>query len=433
MTEVEKAAKEIKDELAKLKNEIKEAKESSATPEQVKKAEKALEDYKTEADKALKGFVKSEELDKIKTQLGEAEKEISSLKEGNRNVANSTFKGAVSEALNENFEDLKSFVGEKQKGGYFKIEVKAPAEVTSGNITTATTPDNYAASNATMVTDYIRENIFVEQYLQVGSTDKPSIPYVDETAGEGDAAMVAEGGLKPLIDADYNVKYSEAKKVAGRMKASEESLYDFKWLNNKLQGTLKRKHDIARQQNILNGDGTGQNLNGIVNLATPFNASQLGTLAATFPAAPDPKAANNYDVIAAMVNAIITQSEGTFIPNVVMINNIDNLTMKLTKDGEGRYLLPPFMSASGEEIDGVRVVSQPALTSGEFIIGDFKNIQLDNVWGYTVRIGWENDDFSRNMVTMIGESRLHLYISENDKRGLIRGTFADVKTALTTV
>ena len=402
----------------------------AATPEQLKEAQDSVADLKKSLEEGLKGLVKEDEFKKVKKSLEDAEAEVKALKETGTSGKVVDFKSAVAESLKEQHDELKEFMADRKKGGYFSIDVKVPAAVGTGNITTDATPAGYAAANATNVSDYIREQIYIEQYLSVGSTDQASIPYVDETAGEGDAAMVAEGGLKPLIDADYNTKYSQAKKVAGRMKASEESLSDFKWLLGKLTTTLKRKHDIARQRDILSGPGTGPNLLGITNMAIPFNPAMLGSLADTFPQEGQPGAANNYDVIAVIVNAVITQSEGTFIPNVALVNNIDTLKMKLTKDSSGRYLLPPFMDATGNLIDGVQVVAQPSLPAGTFIIGDLKNVQLDNVWGYTVRFGWENDDFSKNMITMIGESRLHLYISENDKRGIISGDFATVRAAL---
>ena len=47
-----------------------------------------------------------------------------------------------------------------------------------------------------------------------------------------------------------------------------------------------------------------------------------------------------------------------------------------------------------------------------------------------IRFGYENDDFSKNLITMIGESRYHLYITDNEKRAIISGTFDDVIAAL---
>lgn len=338
-----------------------------------------------------------------------------------------SFKEDITKSLEAKKEDFTKWIENKSKGGYFTLyETKAAGSTTSANITSDTTPDNYAASMADGYSPYIREEIFVEEYFDRGTTDKPSLAYVNETAGEGDAAIVAEGSLKPLIDADYLVKYSEARKVAGRMKVSEEALSDFKWLQSAMTTTLKRKHDIARQTQLISGDGTGSNLTGIVSLATPYAASMLTGIAGTI------ESANNYDALAAMATAINVQSEGVFTPNVAFVNPIDALAMKLTKDLDNNYILPPFITADGRVVDGLTIVAKPAITLGSFIIGDFKNVNVRDVWGYRVEIGRSGDDFAENMFTMIGESRLHLYITDNDKRGLISGDFATVKAALET-
>jgi len=410
--------------------ELKDAIGKAATPDEVKAVNDKLGVLEKNITDNAKNYASKDEITKLVEDLKDANAEIKTLQEKGTESKVINFHEAAKSALAEKHEELKAFMSDRKKGGYFDIEIKAPAAVTTVNITTGAVPTNYAGSIATGYSPYLRQQIFVEQYLDRGNTNLPSLPYVNESAGEGDAEMVAEGGLKPLIDADFNVEYSTAKKIAGRMKASEEALSDFGWLLGAMENTLKRKHDIARQANILNGDGTGQNLKGINTIATPFNPTMLGSLVGSMKVEGSTGEANNYDVLAAMYTAIVVQSEGTFMPNVVFVNPIDVLQMELTKDGEGRYLLPPFISEDGTTVKGVQIVSQPAITAGTFVIGDMRLLQLRDVWGYTVRIGWENDDFSRNMVTMIGESRLHLYITDNDKRGIIKGAFADVKAAL---
>lgn len=333
------------------------------------------------------------------------------------------FAGVVGKALKEKHDELINWAEKKEKGGWFEIQVKAPGSTVSANITTAATPGNYAASNADTYSAHTREEVFVEDYFDRGTTDKPSLPYVNEEAGEGDATIVGEGSLKPLIDADFNVKYSTAVKIAGRMKASEEALSDFSWLQSAMTTTLKRKHDIARQNELITGTG---NLKGIKTLASPFNASLVAGIDGLV-------TPTKYDVIASVSAAIEVQSEGAFMPNVAFVNTIDSLNMKLIKDDNKNYILPPFITKDGKVIDGIVVVAKPTIDPGSFIIGDFKNVKLRDVWGYTVRIGRDGNDFSENMVTMIGESRLHLYISDNDKRGIISGTFADVVAAIDNV
>lgn len=207
------------------------------------------------------------------------------------------------------------------------------------------------------------------------------------------------------------------------MKVSDEALSDFKWLLGAITGRLKRKHDIARQNAILNGDASA-GMNGIVSLAPAFNPAILGALANTMT---NP---NHYDVLATVISVIEAQSEGNFVPNLVLMNTMDALAMKLTKDNQGRYLLPPFITKDGKQIEGVQVVTKPFINQGEFVVGDFKLVNLYNVWTFKVLIGMENDDFGKNMRTLIGESRLHLYLTQNDRRAFVKGTFANVITAL---
>lgn len=418
MTETEKMASEFKSTLENLKSELETVKnKKTATPEELKSAKDALEAFKTETAESFKGFTSVDEFKSLKTSLEDAETEIKALKDSSfsSNTGAISFETQVASVLTEKHEEIKEFVSNKSKGGWLDVQVKT---VTSADITTSVTPDNYAASNATTYDPFLRDEIFVEQYFDQGRTDMPSLPYVNEEAGTGDAEIVSEGSLKPLIDAQFNVKYSQAVKVAGHMKASEEALSDFNWLQSAMTTTLKRKHDIARQNYVLGA-------NGISGLSTPFNAAILNGIEVQSP--------QKYDAIVALQTAIAVQSEGVFMANVIFVNNIDSLDMKLEKDSDGNYLTPSFVSEDGTVVDGIRVVAKPTIPVGTFIVGDFRNVNIRNVWDYTVRFGWVDDDFTKNLVTMVGESRFHIYITDNERRAIIAGAFADVITAITPV
>lgn len=409
-------------EIAELHNEFSEKKHAELM-EKIEKAttEKEVEDLIKENQKETNETLK-ELRGLLKTQ-GETITEIKA--RGNQSGQPLTFEKAVENALRERYEDLKEFVKSKARGGEFEIEIKLPAPVTTGN-TTGAVPTNYGASQVTSISELPTHQPFIEDFLTVGNTDKPSIIYIDEIPGEGDAQIVAEGSLKPLIDVKHKVSHSQAEKVAGRMKVSDEALSDYKWLLGAITGRLKRNHDIARQNAILNG-ATGTSIEGIVGLAPAFNPAILGALANTMT---NP---NHYDVLATVISAIETQSEGNFVPNLVLMNTMDALAMKLTKDNQGRYLLPPFITKDGKQIEGVQVMTKPFINQGEFVVGDFKLVNLYNVWTFKVLIGMENDDFGKNMRTLIGESRFHLYLTQNDRRAFVKGTFANVITALKSI
>ena len=416
MDEVQKTAEAINKKLEALETAQKEA----STKTEVKAAQDAIEAFKNENAEALKAFAKVADIDAANKKVDELQSDMTSLMESmkNSNKQPMNFSEAVKNALTEEkFNEIKNHVASKSKGGWLELEViKAVGNIGLANGVDTSAPTNYATSISNSYSPYTYGDQFVEQYLTVGSTDLGNVAYVNESAGEGDATIVAEGGLKPLIDADFNTKFSAAVKVAGRMKASEESLSDYKWLMSAIEGKLKGSHDRARQANVLTK---------IISSATSFNASLLTGFTKLALGK-----STLYDAIAAVVATIAVESQGVFIPNVAFVNTIDALQMKLQKDSSGNYVLPPFMDASGRMIDGVMVIAKPQITAGTYVIGDLKNINLLNVWGYSVRIGWEDDDFSKNLVTMLGESRYHVYITDNDKRGIVTGTFAAVKTAI---
>ena len=427
MEDAKKAAEAINEKLLALET----AQEKAVTKDEIEKANKALEDFKTENAEAMKGFAKASDVSATNKKVDELQSDMTSFMESVKSKNDSegvaTMKEAVRKSLSQKnekgitkAEELKNWAKEafKTQSGNFTVQLKAPALVTTGNLTPTGAADVYATQSATSYSPYEREEIFVEQFFDVGNTELASIPYVDELPGEGDAAIVAEGSLKPLIDVDYVTAYSQARKVAGRMKATEEALYDYGWLESAMTTTLKRKHDIAKQADFLGA-------NGLDGIATVFNPTILGGVTVTSP--------QYYDAIAALVSGIANDSEGAYMPNIVFVNTLDNLKKMLVKDANNNYVMPPFADQNGNIVDGVRIVAKPSIAPGSFVIGDFKNVKVRNLWGYTVRFGWENDDFGKNQITMVGESRYHLYSTTNDRRGIIKGAFADVITALTTV
>ena len=70
-------------------------------------------------------------------------------------------------------------------------------------------------------------------------------------------------------------------------------------------------------------------------------------------------------------------------------------------------------------------------TTGTLIMGDFNYLNIRDTWELTVTFGWENDDFTKNLVTMIGEKRLVPYIKAQYKTAFVKDTIGNVVTAIT--
>lgn len=360
----------------------------------------------------------------VTKNIDDLQEQINVLKENtnSREEMHKSFEQQIAEQLEANRDALKALKGNANASD---VVIKVVGTETTGNVTLpAATPASYTyqMDNPLIVApDFIP---FVQNWTDNGTTDRVSLAYVDEVGQEGDAAFIGEGVVKPLIDIDYEIRYSAAKKVAGKIKVSEEALDDIPFMQSEINRKLRQRHDLVLQDGILNGDGTGANLTGITQVAAAFAA---GGLAVSI------DGAQNYDVIVAAYNQILVTSDSNYMPNAVFVHPTDATLMKLTKDVDGNYILPPFTSESGDVVSGVRVVQNTKIPLGYFLMGDFSKAHVRTYKGYSVRVGYTGDDFEKNLVTILGESRCHLWISENEKIAFVYDQFSVAKTALETV
>lgn len=380
----------------------------------------------TEALKALqrKNFAENETVENLKTLVNEVKESVNEMKDNhNASHSNKSFEEQVYEQLLAQKDALGAIKGDKNK--MVTISVKAPATQTTGNVTLpVATPSSYTYQQLQSVIPLTERVPFVQDFTDNAPTNQVAIAWADEVSSEGDADFIGEGIVKPLIDIDYEIRYSEAKKVAGKIKVSEEALTDISFMNAEITRKLRQRHDLAKQDGILNGDGLGANLKGITEYAAGFAAGGLALAIDN---------AQNYDVIVAAYNQILVTSDSNYIPNAVFVHPTDATLMKLTKDVDGNYLMPPFTNDNGDVVNGVRVVQNTKIPVGYFLMGDFSKSHVRNYVDFSIRVGYTGDDFEKNLVTILGESRVHHYISENEAKAFVYDQFSVAKTALETV
>lgn len=380
------------------------------------------EDF-TKLEKELSTMKSKVEDETTSKTISDLQEQINILKENNNARVNTfkSFEQQVAEQLEANRDALKALKGNANK----EIVLKVVGNQTTANITLpAATPAAYSYQNELTLIPAPDLIPFVQNWTDNGTTDRVSLAYVDEVGQEGEADFIGEGVVKPLIDIDYEIRYSAAKKVAGKIKVSEEALDDIPFMQSEINRKLRQRHDLVLQDGILNGIGTGADLLGITEVAAAFAA---GGLAVSI------DEAQNYDVIVATYNQIITTSDGNYIPNAVFVNPTDATLMQLSKDADFNYIMPPFVSADGQVVNGVRVVQNTKIPAGYFLMGDFTKAHLRTYKEFSIRIGYTGDDFERNLITLLGESRVHLWISENEKIAFVYDQFSVAKTALETV
>ena len=112
----------------------------------------------------------------------------------------------------------------------------------------------------------------IRDLIMPGQMDGSVLEYVRETGFNNNAAPVAEGAAKPQSDIQMELVSTSAKVIAHTAKASRQILDDASMMRTYIDGRLRYGLAFREETQLLNGDGTGQNLNGIVPQATAFSA-----------------------------------------------------------------------------------------------------------------------------------------------------------------
>ena len=412
-----------------------------ATVEMLKSMGKAVEDRMSEYLKgtinkeametaiadALKGIDQKEELKSVKEQISEVKETLVRMK-GAFEVKNDKIEV---KSIEQQIEDqLKGFITTDKKGAK-SVDLKEACRTSAGYKKTLNlVVDTKAAGASTGVAPHIggvvdnalsvepKAQTIIRNYSNVATASGRSLTYAEFVPGEGDAAWVPEGGLKPAMDATLAEKTINAGKVALTVKLTEETLTDLPQLVAEIKAEIINRIGLAEEAGILNGTGADGQIKGV---ATDMPGFSLGTFKI--------EKANTYDAIVAAYTQVVSTSNMAYRPNLVLMNPIGYAQMQLTKDVNGQYLRP--FRVGDELIPGLRVEASTAVAQGELWVGDFNYLNIRDVWALSITFGWENDDFTKNLVTMIGEKRLMAYIKAQYKTAFVKDTIANIVTGIT--
>lgn len=255
-----------------------------------------------------------------------------------------------------------------------------------------------------------QQRLTIRALLPVINIGSGTVEYVQQDSRPTGAAPVAEGAAKPESNMTFSLETSTARVIAHWIKASRQVLEDAPQLSSMIDLELRYGLALAEEVQILNGDGTGQNLNGLMTNATAFTDA-AGIIGA---------GANYIDVIGA---AILQSALADFPPTGVVVHWADWWRMLLTKDGEGNYILGSPQSMAMPQMWGLPVIPTKAIAAGNFLVGSFETAAtLYDRWSPRVEVGYVNDDFTKNMVTILAEQRVALAVKNG--AALITGDFA---------
>jgi HK97 family phage major capsid protein len=291
---------------------------------------------------------------------------------------------------------VKEFCGQGTPRGRVDMQVKAIITTattdTAGSIGAAVPPTRLGGIIAPP-----ERRMTIRDLITPGRMDGGVLEYVQETGFTNGAGMVAEGAAKPQSDIKFALKNTSAKVIAHHFKASRQAMEDFAQLISYIDGRGRYGLAFKEEAQLLNGDGTGQNLLGIVPQATAFSAP----IALTDP--------TSIDIMRlAMLQAVLAEYPATGH----VMNPIDWTWVETLKDSTGRYIIGNPQGSTAPTLWGLPVVQTQAMAVDKFLTGAFKlGAQIFDRWQARVEIATENeDDFVKNLITMLVEERLALAV-----------------------
>lgn len=236
----------------------------------------------------------------------------------------------------------------------------------------------------------------VRDLITPGRMDGNALEYVKETGFTNNAGMVAEGAEKPSSDIKFDLVTTSAKVIAHWMKASKQVLDDISQLRSIIDQRLLYGLAYVEEQQLLNGDGTGQNLHGIIPQATAYSAAFTPT---------DGTAIDTIRL--AMLQAALAEYPATG----TVMHPTDWARIELTKDAGGNYIIGVPQGNIGARLWGLPVVQTQAISVDKFLTGAFSlGAQVFDRWDARIEAAYVNDDFIKNLVTILAEERLALAV-----------------------
>lgn len=362
-------------------------------------------------DKAIKA-VKEEIKSNMPKDQTEAIKDIHETLNALSKGETSTKVKTTKEVVTKNISALKEMKNNRSQG--VSMEVKAPATMLRG---THAEEGNLRATIDREITDPLSYKPSIWDTIPKVITNAAIHFYTERYLEDGEAAMTAEGTRKPLRDWKLRMQKVEAKKIAVVEKASKEFLDDIDGVSTYINYDLNSSVEEVAKEQALMGDGTGENITGLYNYAQAF-----------VPGSKKVKFANLFDLFR-LVGAQIRIAGGN--PTHIALNPSDAVDLDLQKDESGQYLLPPFTTAQGLVIKGMRVIEDVNMPLGEYVAYDNTKCEIRIRENIFVDWGYENDDFTKNLVTALAEMRLYLIVKENHKDAFVKGVLTDDLAAIT--
>ena len=214
--------------------------------------------------------------------------------------------------------------------------------------------------------------------------------FVRELVFTNAAAETAEGAAKPEATLTFEDVTVNIRTIAHWIKASNQILADAPALRAYIDNRLRYGVELREEQQIVAGNGTGQNISGM---------TASGNFTAFTPTSGD----TEIDSINRAKYAILGAD---YVPTGVLLNPADWGAIERLRTSDNAYLVGDPFGQITPIMWGLPVVATNSMTSGKMLVADFAT-SYEYVERSTtvIDVGYVNDDFTKNLVTLRSEKR----------------------------
>ena len=291
--------------------------------------------------------------------------------------------------------------------GFFNFYTTLTANANAGQkvVTLANTVGLYAGLSVTLLESSLTEVIVIDTVdsatgiTAVSNLVESYTATNTPTATAGFFGGTPEGSTKPQMNLEYALISTAVKTLAHWIPATRQILADAAQLQQLINQRLIYGLKLSEEEQILYGDGAGENLQGLLTMANRQTLSWSNT----------PSGSTQIDAIRRALNlASIAQ-----YPNSgIVLHDNDWMEIELLKGEDGHYIHAIVADGIVNRLWRVPVISTTAIRSGDCLVGALKTAAT--LWDRedsVIRVSDSHEGFfTSNKIAVLAEERLALAV-----------------------
>lgn len=301
------------------------------------------------------------------------------------------------------------------KGGLAELERKTT--ITTSAISTSGT--DMSTSGVLLfdrtggVVPAARRKLWLRDVLTSIPTTMPAIDYVRVENDVANAGMQTESNTMHENALTFATATANVRTVATHIPATIQILEDFAGLEGFMRTSVVYAARKEEEAQLLTGDNTGQNLNGLITQATAFNTALLS-------------ASDGWEY-ADMIGRAIQQLEvaDETEAGFVALSPAIWWAIRLQKNANGDYIYGNPAAGDGRfNLFGLTPIRTNSVSSSQFLVGSSSPTSsvIRDRMELTVELSTEDgDNFKKGMITVRAMERLALVVFRTGS--FIKGTF----------